>query len=192
MNPKWPAPYRNLAKIAYFKGNTETAVDYLKTGFETTNDTALGLEYAQMQQQAGNIDVAKSVYEEILLKNPGLAVVRNNYAMLLIRGNPDKQTLERAAEMVASFELSENPLFLDTLGWIQFKRNELGKAVKTLERAHDLLKDKQIPEVAYHLAEVYAALERKQEAAKLLETVVASNNRFDGMERAKELQQQLQ
>ncbi|RLA40639.1 MAG: hypothetical protein DRR42_25650, partial [Gammaproteobacteria bacterium] len=192
VKPEWPAPYRNLAKIALFEKNHEAAVAYLKQGFEKTSDPALGVEYAQIQQQAGNNEAAKKVYEAILEKNPRLTAARNNLAMLLTRGEPDKQDLDRALSLVASFELSENPILLDSLGWVYFKRNEMGMAVKTLERAHSLLKEQPTPEISYHLAEAYVAMERNSEAIKLLKVAVASDSQFNGKDRAKRLLQELQ
>lgn len=192
IQPKWPTPYRNLAKIDMFNKDITSAIGQLKSGYESSSDPSLGVEYAGLLQRNGDDDTATAVYEQLLKKSPGLAVVANNYAMMLIKESPDQAVLDKALSLVQQFELSNNPIFLDSLGWIQFKRNELVKAVKILERAHGMLEERPMPEISYHLAEAYAATERKPEAVKLLETVVASNGRFEGMDRAKELLQQLQ
>ncbi len=191
LKPEWPTPYRNLTAIAMLREGTEAAKAELKAGFEATGDAALGMEYAQMLL-ADNREEAKRTYKAISERQPGFAAARNNYAVLLTKGEPDQEALDEALTLVADFELSDNPAYLDTLGWVHFKRNELKPAVKNLQRAHELLGEEKIPEISYHLAEAYAATGRNAEAARLLEDVVASDNQFEGKERAKALLQQLQ
>jgi len=163
----------------------------MKAGFDATGDNSLGVEYAQMLQQSGEISKARGIYEQILEKSPGQAMARNNLAMLLVNNNPDKAALDKALELAMPLELSNNPIFLDTLGWVQFKRNELTKAVKVLERAAGLMGEREIAEVNYHLAEAYAAIDKKPAAVKLLEQVVASNQQFEGKDRAQALLESL-
>lgn len=188
IQPKWMVPYRNLAKIHLFNQDAEAALYEMKRGFEASDSAELGVDYARLLQRQNHKDKARSVYETILKKRPGMTTARNNYAMLLIDAEaPDRKTLDRALELVTPLKLTDNPLFIDTVGWVHFKRNELSDAVMMLEQAVGLIGDRQMPEIKYHLAEAYAALEREPEAIQLLETVVASNSDFSGKSRAKEL-----
>jgi len=47
------------------------------------------------------------------------------------------------------FENSNNPPFLDTLGWLYFKRGDYDQAVPLLRRAHDQMPT--APNFQYHL-----------------------------------------
>lgn len=191
IKPDWDAPYRNLAKLSLYEKHREEALSYLKVGYEKSHQTGIGIDYAQLLQQSGDTKKARTIYESILEKQPDLPTARNNLAMLLISGDPDQSTLDRALELVSVFELSDNPLFLDSLGWVYFKRNELRNSIEILERATGLLDKREVPEINYHLAAAYASIERKDDAVKLLEAIVASGHQFDDKDKAKALLQQL-
>ena len=194
INPAFVTAYRNLVKIDLYNKKVDAALEHLKSGYDHSKNVSLGLEYAQLLMQKGAIDKAQVIYDELFEKQPNLLAIRNNYAMLLINHNPDPKALDKALTLAAPLVLSNNPIYLDTLGWGQFKNNDFTQAIKTLERAVALLKSQnQVnAEINYHLAEAYAVMERKPEAVSLLKVVVASPKPFIGIERARELLQELQ
>ena len=64
-------------------------------------------------------------------------------------------------------ELSPNDSYiLDSLGWIHFKQGEYEKALVLLKRAYGIRPD---PEIAVHIANVLQALNRHDEAKKLMQ-----------------------
>ncbi len=61
----------------------------------------------------------------------------------------------------------DSPAIIDSLGWVLFKLGRNQEALVVLERAYEGLAD---PEVAAHIVEVLAALDRRDEALTFLET----------------------
>jgi len=59
---------------------------------------------------------------------------------------------------------SENPAILDSMGWVLFRRGEVGVARAYLQLAYDKLPD---PEVAAHLGEVLWSLGEKDQARRI-------------------------
>ena len=55
-----------------------------------------------------------------------------------------------------------NGFFLDTLGWIQFKLNDIDKALKSLQLAIEL--EPNNSEIIDHLGDIYYEIGRKKEA----------------------------
>ncbi len=58
----------------------------------------------------------------------------------------------------------DNPMILDSMGWVEYRSGKLEAALRYLQRAHHLLPD---PEVAAHLGEVLWKIGREAEARAL-------------------------
>ncbi|MEK7813154.1 MAG: tetratricopeptide repeat protein, partial [Candidatus Desantisbacteria bacterium] len=59
----------------------------------------------------------------------------------------------------------ENGAFLDSLGWAYYRQNNMDDALKNLERAYKLMSND--PVVAEHLADVYQAIGKNDDAIRL-------------------------
>jgi tetratricopeptide (TPR) repeat protein len=184
LNPKWSTPYRNLAKMSLIDRDVPGAVDVLRQGFENTNDLTLAVELAGHYERSGKTGEALALYEKLLQERPNAAVVKNNLTMLLLQGKPDQATLDRALELSKEFAISENPIYIDTLGWVHYIRGEMSDAVTILERA-DRGKLK-LPDISYHLGMAYYKSGRNQEAREKLEQALEYDRGFQGMEEAKQ------
>jgi len=190
LQPTWVDPYRNLARVALVRKDDEMALAAMQRGYEKTRSVQLGIELAVKLDNAGESARARAIYEELLVAHPDDLNVANNFAMSLISGEPDQADLDRALELTERFSLQHNPVFLDTLGWVHFKRNDLQNALRLLERA--ARGGSNLAEIDYHLAEVYAALGRIDEAKNLLLEVQKSSQTFVGRDRAEQLLASLQ
>ncbi|MCP5407033.1 MAG: tetratricopeptide repeat protein [Chromatiaceae bacterium] len=185
INPNWDVPYKNLAKTYIVQGNITEAIDVIRNGFKITQDPLLGLELATHLDRSGERELAAGIYKVLLERFPNLTAAANNYAMLLTRGSPSQEDLNKAARLVQQFELSENAVYLDTLGWVTLKQGKLEKAIDILKKAVKGSEDN--PEIRYHLGAAYYEAGHKEEARKELEISLASGVTFDGMERARQL-----
>ncbi|MCB1904525.1 MAG: tetratricopeptide repeat protein, partial [Gammaproteobacteria bacterium] len=125
------------------------------------------------------------IYQVLLDRFPNMTAAANNYAMLLIRGAPSQDDLSKAASLVQRFELSDNPVYLDTLGWVNFKQGKSEQAIGILKRAVEGQGNN--PEIRYHLGAAYYEAGRTEDAKKELEMSLASGVEFEGIERAKQL-----
>jgi Flp pilus assembly protein TadD len=185
INPKWPVPYDNLAKISLLNKNLTKAITTLESGYKETKDVSLAIKLAALYASNGNEDKARVLYEELLAARPGLEVVKNNLAMLLLRGEPSQSDLDKALELTKGFALSENPVLIDTLGWVHYIRGENKEAVTILKRAYK--DDLPIPDVSYHLGMAYYKAGSINEAREMLEKALSYERTFPGVEEAKQI-----
>jgi tetratricopeptide (TPR) repeat protein len=185
VNPKWPVPYRNLAKLSMLAKDVSKAIGLLEDGVKNTNDPSLTVELATIYDANKRETEARDLYEKLLAANPGLGVAKNNLAMILVRGAPPaKADLDRALELTKDFTLSKNPVFEDTLGWVHYKRGENKQAVTLLERAYDA--KLQIPDIAYHLGMAYTKAGSSDKAIEKLEEALGYGRSFEGIDEAKQ------
>ncbi|MCU7841647.1 MAG: tetratricopeptide repeat protein [Candidatus Thiodiazotropha sp. (ex Troendleina suluensis)] len=185
IKPEWPTPYRNLVKIRLLEGKKAEAVALLKQGFDKTEDPVLGVELANISTMTGQQGEAVQIYQSILEKNPKHLLASNNLAMILLKGEPDQEKLDQALGLVEGFELSDNPVILDTLGWVYIKRGELDRAISILERAARA--DSGIPDIDYHLGLAYYQQGRMEIAKRHTTSALSAEKGFDGIEDAKAL-----
>ena len=185
ISPKWELPYKNIAKSFIVQGEMTKAIDVIRDGYKATQDPLLGLELATHLDQKGERELAIGIYQVLLDRFPNMTAAANNYAMLLIRGAPSQDDLSKAASLVQRFELSDNPVYLDTLGWVNFKQGKSEQAIGILKRAVEGQGNN--PEIRYHLGAAYYEAGRTEDAKKELEMSLASGVEFEGIERAKQL-----
>lgn len=121
----------------------------------------------------GQKEAAIAVYGDILERRPGDLIASNNYASLITEVRNDQASLARALEIAKPLADSQNPFFLDTLGWAQFRNGDLAGAQKTLENAVSLVEG--FAEGHYHLGSVYlAAGDKLRGEAELKKALAAS------------------
>jgi predicted Zn-dependent protease len=91
--------------------------------------------------------------------------------------------------LARDFENSDNPAYLDTLGWVYFKRGDLESSERVLKRAVERAPKSAL--LQYHLAKVLMDRGNAQEALAHLETAIASGQRFAGVEDARSMRDRL-
>ncbi|MEW8301505.1 MAG: tetratricopeptide repeat protein [Candidatus Thiodiazotropha sp.] len=190
LSPQWPVPYRNLVKLNILKGSKDEVVGILEEGFDKTADSMLGIDLANNYSLAGRAQDAVEIYEEILKKHPKHLLASNNLAMLMLNDGANQGELDKALELVEGFELSENPIILDTLGWVHVKRGEIDKALPILQRA--ARKGSGLPDIDYHLGFAYFQQGRMEDAKRHINTALGSKKQFEGIEEAKALLNQIE
>ncbi len=190
LRPEWSVPYRNLVNLNTLKGDQEGVLGLLEEGFEKTGDPVIGVDLANNYSRIGRRQSAIKIYQEILDKHPKHLLASNNLAMLLLNDELDQGGLDKALRLVEGFELSENPIILDTLGWVHLKRGEIDKALPILQRA--ARKGSGVPDIDYHLGVAYYRQGRMDSAKRHINTALATDKPFEGIEEAKRLLNKLQ
>lgn len=66
----------------------------------------------------------------------------------------------------------DNPMILDSMGWVEYRSGKLEAALRYLQRAHHLMPD---PEIAAHLGEVLWKMGRESEARALWTRTLEAN-----------------
>ncbi|MFN7224023.1 MAG: tetratricopeptide repeat protein [Paracoccaceae bacterium] len=120
-------------------------------------------------ERAGDVDGAIRQYETLYAKYSDWAIVANNLASLLSTTKTDAESLDRAYVIARRLRGTTVPAFQDTYGWIALRRGNLEDALTHLEPAAKGLPTDM--SVQYHLAMVYAALDRRDEALAILRKV---------------------
>ena len=100
----------------------------------------------------------------MLKEQPGSLIIANNLASLLADYRTDKDSLERANTLALMLKSSNIPQFKDTLGWINYRRQDYRTAIPLLEEAAKALPNLAI--VRYHLGMTYLATAQDAKASE--------------------------
>lgn len=184
INPRVQAAYIGLSVVQSFLGDAKAAIATLEQGLAAVPDDArLATSLAESYQRMGANDKAIATYDALLTKQPKLDVAANNLASILIDYKGDKPSLDKALTLAKRFESSENPAFLDTLGWAYYKLGQYDLALPFLKKSVEKAPQAQI--LHYHFG---AALYKKGDmklAKEHLQKSLAGDGKFPGAEDAK-------
>jgi tetratricopeptide (TPR) repeat protein len=125
-----------------------------------SNDRDLFL-YAANLDKIGKWKESRVLFLELLKKNPQDTYTLNYVSYKLALKN---QELELALDLIKKALVLDpnNGYFLDTLGWVEYKRKNFKSAVYFLEKSVSILPKS--AEVINHLGDCYFMLNRKKEA----------------------------
>lgn len=184
-SPKWWSPYLGLATAQFAAKDSDAALATLRKGEAVAADKPdlLGVEIALYLDRSGKEDEAIRQYEEVIRRYPQSEGAANNLAMLLVTYKNDAASLDRAKSLSARFANSSNPSYLDTYGWVLFKRGEAAASVSVLERVVSKAPD--APVALYHLGMAQSQAGNTAQARGNLRRAVNSGAKFSGLEEAK-------
>ncbi len=183
-DPTWWRSYHDLALAELAVGDQKAAIAALRAGIAAAaRPIVLDTELAQLYVQTGRPQFAEAVYESALQRNPDADVAANNLAMLLVANRKDTNSLDRAQALTARFADSPNPAFLDTYGWVLYRRGDNAAALQALRTAAARRPDS--PESQYHLGMAQAGAGDIAAARASIERALAFGRPFDGIEAAK-------
>ena len=108
-------------------------------------------------------------YDKAFESDPHSATAANNLAWVLAEND---KNLDRALQLAqaAKAQLPNEPIVIDTLGWVYYKRGILPLATTTLEEAVQL--DPNAALYSYHLGLVHAKAGEDAKARKALERAI--------------------
>ncbi|MGO9993463.1 MAG: tetratricopeptide repeat protein [Steroidobacteraceae bacterium] len=182
--PTWWVPYRGLAEAQFAAKDPDAALATLRNGQATVSQPdQLGLDIGMYFEHTGKVDEAIREYEAVVHNNPQSEVAANNLAMLLVTYKKDSASLDRAKTLSARFADSANPSYLDTYGWVLYKRGDAAASVAVLERVVSKAPDE--PVALYHLGMAQSQAGSQAEARGNLTRAVNSGAKFAGLDEAK-------
>jgi len=123
---------------------------------------------AMSYDKLGLREKSLGMYRAILLLDSGNALAMNNYAYLLSLQGSDLATAKNLALKAVAHE-PDNPVYLDTLGWVLFRLGEYREALQHLEKASALAPDDL--EIAGHLLNVYEKTGAEEKARLLRQRI---------------------
>jgi tetratricopeptide (TPR) repeat protein len=145
-------------------GSPTQAIALLQLALERYPDHP-GVRYqiALIQDKAGLVRDSVRNFESLLKDRPEDASLLNALGYSLADRNTK---LPRAEQMIRkALEASpDNPAFLDSLGWVRYRRGDVPGALPSLERAYRIFPD---PEIASHWGELLWVSGKQAEARAL-------------------------
>ena len=183
--PKWWPPYRGLASAQVAaKDDPAVAIATLRNAKAVVDETEqVSVQLALLLESQGKADEAIREYDEIIRRYPQSEVVANNLAMLLATYKNDPASLDRARDLSARFANSPNPSYLDTYGWVLFKRGDATDSVPVLTRVVAKVPDAALSR--YHLGMAQSLAGDNSGARDNLLRAVNSGTQFAGLDEAK-------
>jgi len=183
-NEAWLPAYTGLASMQ--AGDIGKQIEIFKEGMQAIpGNQQLGLLLGTAYEREGRIDEAIEMYEGLLEQNSDMPAVVNNLAALVADYRQDLLSLSRALDLTKAQKLGEtdNPAFLDTVGWLYYRLGNYEDALPYLEKA--VAGAGQVPVLRYHLAMAYYSLGNKSRAQEeLSQALINSDVSFTGVEEA--------
>ena len=126
---------------------------------------ALALGRAELLLRIGREDEAVAAYRGAVKRWPESSISLNALGYTLADRTDRYEEAEKLIRKALKID-PNNPAIIDSLGWVLYKLGDHDKALLELRRAYQAFED---AEVASHIVEVLAVLERREEALLLLE-----------------------
>ncbi len=170
-DPGAELPARLLYGLLRGNGREAEATEVLAAALAVQPDAAslLWMQAGELEQ-AGDIDGAIAVYEEMYSKDSSNVVVANNLASLITTYRDDPDSLARATAIARRLKDTDVPAFQDTYGWIAYRNGNHDEALTYLEPAAVGLPND--PLTQFHLGMTYLALGRSEDARRVLTSAV--------------------
>jgi tetratricopeptide (TPR) repeat protein len=145
--------YKTLAAVLVARQSLPEAMTVLDQGEKAwPADVTLASARAEWLGRAGRTDEAIAVYEKLLQRSPNSDVAANNLAYVLVQSKHDKPSLDRALQLANRFSASTQPLYVDTLGLVEYRLGRFGDAAAVLGRAASLAPDNAAVQLHYGMA----------------------------------------
>jgi tetratricopeptide (TPR) repeat protein len=169
--------YDALARNLQRQGKDGQALSLLEAvAHERPADGRLMFILGAAYERSGEVDKCLAKMRAVLAVDPENAAALNFIGYTLADAGRDYDEAERL--LVRALELRpETGAFLDSLGWVYFRRGDYRRAVDLLERAQALEPDE--PVILEHLGDAYRALARDQDAARAYHSALEVLGRVD-------------
>ncbi len=153
------------AQLLVSLGRHEEALEYYDKAVDyRPDDEETALSRAELMLHTGRIDDSVSAYRDAARRWPDSAMTLNAFGYTLADRTEKYREAEKLIRKALKFD-PDSPAIIDSLGWVLFKRGRYSEALVQLELAYEQLPDH---EVAAHLVEVLATLERMDQALDIL------------------------
>ena len=185
LQPEWPVPLSNLARLYVVEGQTTTAIKKLEEAVKSKPDNVTAcLLLGRLYVRTKAFDKAVAMYEKVIERQPGNWMVSNDLAFLLADRAKSKNDLTRAHDLAqkALNARPNEPSIEDTLGWICYKQGDTNNAADLVGKAYGRMFSN--PTVNYHMGMIAYKAGRIAEAKQYLAKATNSNEEFDGKEDA--------
>jgi len=188
LNPRLVSALQLLALAYQQMPNADHALQQLEAKVGDPKSSPIySLVLATVYERQQKVDRAIDLYNSLLARNLFTGLARNNLAYLLAEHQPTAEHLARAQKLSAETleDNPEEPIFLDTMGWILCKQEKYAQAKIYLEKAAEHAPGQ--PDTLYHLAWCEAKLGDTAAARATLQKALDSKTNFMGRDAAQKL-----
>lgn len=175
--PDMEEPYLILSQIYKSKNDLSSVKSILVKGnSNVASSTKIPLKLATVYELDGDYQNAIVVYRELHESYPENIIVINNLASMLSDHSTDKNDLELMLSLAEKLQKSEQPLFLDTVGWVYYKSGNYQTALQHLSQVVDKFPDVNV--FNYHIGMAYKMAGDKDQAKVYLEKSLSDSKPF--------------
>jgi tetratricopeptide (TPR) repeat protein len=155
------------AQLLISLGHYEEGLELYEKAIEYRPDNeGLVLGRADLLLRTGKLDEAIAQYRDAKKRWPDSAMVLNALGYVLADNTEEYVEAEKLIRKALEID-PHSTAIIDSLGWVLYKLGHHEDGLAELQRAYDRMKD---PEVASHIVEVLAELDRHDEAIEVLES----------------------
>jgi tetratricopeptide (TPR) repeat protein len=161
-----PAPelYEAAARLYDRQGRNSEGIALLNRGLsKRPRDEALLYALGAAYERGGEVQKSLEKMRAVLDINPDNANALNFIGYTLADKGIDSSEAERLVSRALELK-PEQGAFLDSLGWVYFRRGDFGRAVEWLERAAAASPGE--PTIDEHLGDAYMRVSRQNDAAE--------------------------
>ena len=155
--------------------NAEALDTYSKAVEYRPEDERIALGRAELLLRMDRLDDAVRAYREAAKRWPDSAMTLNALGYTIADRTEEYRDAEKFIRKALKLD-PKSPAIIDSFGWVLHKRGKHAEALVQLEIAYEQFPDQ---EVAAHIVEVLAALERKDDALEVLATAEAKDPESD-------------
>ena len=164
--PEEEANHIELGDLQFRQGQFDAAQTSYEKGLRLNpGNVNLMLRVAQMHEIKKDYQRAIDQYEQVLIADPNSVAARNNVAVLYSDRMPTAQNLLRAVTLMRDYANRDDPILLDTLGWVYYRLGDPLQAINYLSRSLEKVSN---ATVQYHLGVALLAADQHARAKELL------------------------
>ncbi len=176
-NPKVEEPYLLLSLIYKNNNDGDSNKSILVKGKASIPASyKIALKLAALYEADSDYQKAVSVYRDLYKLYPDNMVVVNNLASLLSDYGNGNADLDLMRLLVDKLEKRNEPIFLDTIGWVHYKLGNYKKAIQYLTQVVE--KSPEVNIFNYHLGMAYKMSGDKEKAKVYLEKSLIDSKLF--------------
>jgi putative PEP-CTERM system TPR-repeat lipoprotein len=168
--------YIMLSEIYLSQGDRTNAEQTLIEGRSNMPDSnKIPLKLATLYELEGRYTDSIAIYKTLHNKVPDSPIVTNNLASLL-SDHGSEEDLAMARTLVDKLKDLEQPVFIDTVGWVYYKSGDYEKAISFLKQVVEKAPDINI--FNFHLGMAYKMAGDNAQAKEYLEKSLADDKPF--------------
>jgi tetratricopeptide (TPR) repeat protein len=156
----------------------EEAIEVLNGAIETDlGSKQLFYMRSLLADQVGRYELAESDLKAVLALEPDSVNALNALGYILC--NRTERLQEAEQYLLRAIKIKpDDPAIMDSMGWLRFRQHNYEAALKYLQAAYQQNND---VEIGAHLAEIFWALDRREEARLVLQEVWGKDSDHDAL-----------